>query len=84
MSAQEIAAELTDEQAKCLRRMQWGQFKGWPESAHDPQSFNHAGRALMSLGLIQWHPDKRKTLTAMTPLGRQVREILLAKTGGEA
>lgn len=53
-------------------------YRAWPESARHRMSFNISGRHLMALGLIEWHPNKRQTLTRLTPLGLAVREHLLS------
>jgi hypothetical protein len=79
--AREIAARLTPGQFRALiRHPKQGYYGeahgGWPLPAHDETSFCKAGRALMNMRLLAWHPDRRDSRTQLTRLGLAVRAEL--------
>lgn len=84
MDAEKIAKGLTKAQREALMRHQrtYGSTdRGWPQSAHDPSSFNHAGRQLMNMGLIAWTSDPMSSKTVITTAGLAVRDVI-AREGG--
>ena len=73
MTAEEIAAGLTDAQRRALIRHKENQRWGDPHHTHLPKW--KIGRELRMLGLIDFISPTSST-TAITPLGQQVRSIL--------
>jgi hypothetical protein len=81
---EEIAAGLSAGEREALLRCIPGKYYGtsyggWPGSAFDPASFCRAGRRLMDMRLIAWHPDRKDSRTLITPLGVSVRAALQSK-----
>lgn len=75
--AAKIARGLTGAERGALKRHpiigHYGSTEtGWGLSAHDEYSFAKAGRRLMDLRLIDWHPNKRDSRTHLTSLGLAV------------
>lgn len=82
LTPEAVGASLTAAQRRALARHKptYGSAQsGWPQSAHDPESYNHAGRALMEAKLIAWTTDPKSSATCLTPLGLDVRAALLSK-----
>lgn len=77
--AREIAAKLSGAEIATLLSQDRVGYSCWPQTTHKVGSFCPHGRRLMDHRLIEWHPDWRKTMTTITPLGLQVRTILQQK-----
>jgi DNA-binding MarR family transcriptional regulator len=77
----ELAGTLSAGQLAALMRHYPGQYYGsssggWGDSARDPASFCRAGRDLMDMGLIEWHPNPKDSRTRLTQHGLAVRAAL--------
>ena len=84
--AVEIAGRLSGARRFMLLQHRPGHFfgtrdGGWTEPTRSPHSWSQAGRAMMELGLIRFHPDQRDSRTALTQLGEQVRGHLQTTAG---
>lgn len=78
--AEEIAKGLTKAQRETLIHHEQPYEWRWENvPARAPDSWQNCGRSMLELRLLEWHPNKRRTATRMTPLGLEVRAILQAQ-----
>lgn len=84
MDVEQVAGRLTEAQKEMMLAHMPGYYfgsehEGWSEPTHSPRSWSQAGRTLMRLNLIKWHPSQRDSRTQLTAFGTSVRAHLQAQ-----